>query len=249
MSKRVLLAAIITLSSSFGWAQLSGLPAPSVSNTNDGVHAGADLLYCNTTQPSILSTITNAQGWGGSTGSGTCTKYLLNLPSAAPPDSLQLMEFPSPTSSASQATWVDPTALTTAAQCLAAVTVTTPCIAYQANATGLSATFSGTLHALYTTAAPANGVFEFCPTEFQNTGTGTIAGQAVMQVNWTTAGGNAVSGANLQNITFQTGGGVGNGSCTTVSTAVNTTLSVNMTTASGTGTVTWEYDLVVRRLK
>lgn len=247
MSKRVLLAIVFAITH-LSLAQLSGLPAPSVNSTNDGVHASGDFLFCNTTEPTILGTISNAQGWGGSTGSGSCTPYLLNVPSS-PPSALTIMEFPAVASSASQAVFVGPTALTTAAQCLAAATVTTPCIALQVNATGLTATAAGTTSTLYTTSAPANGVFEFCPTLFQDSGVATPTGTAQMQVTWTTAGGTSLTTAALQSITFATGGGVGNGSCTTVSTAVNTTLSVITKAVSGTGTVTWEYDLVVRRLK
>lgn len=138
----------------------------------------------------------------------------------------------------------------TTANCLAAaVPIAIPCIVYTNSATGLTATSAGTTQTLYTSSAPAGASFEFCPTMFQNTGTGSIAGQASMNITWTTVAGSSVTAATEANMPFQSGGFTGNGTCSTVSTASGSTLSFIMTTSGGTGTVTWEYTLTVRRLR
>jgi hypothetical protein len=246
MSKKLLLA-VFLLSCGIGQAQLAGLPAPSVNAPNDGVHLSGDFLYCNTTQPSILSTITNAQGWGGSTASSTCTKYLLNVPSSPPTltDVPSIMEFPAVASSTSQGTFTGATALTTYAQCLAAVTVTTPCIAAYGTANTLGTTGTTGTVVLYTTSAPANGVFEFCPNTF--TDTAGTAGNINATITWTTPQGLAVSGT-YGGTYAATSAYVGIQTCATFATKVNTTASFAIAAASATGSLSWEYAYVVRRL-
>ena len=248
---RLWIGVLSLLLSASAFGQVNGLPAQSVLGVNDGVHAGQDFLFCNTTNP---STSTNAQGWVGSTGSGTCTSYGLNIPSAVPTGPA-LMEFPSPTSSFSQGAWVNPTSLTTTAQCLAATPpVLTPCIAYQTGPlTGLTSTYTGSTVTLYTTNAPAGALFEFKISIVENANaTGTVGGGPALTFSaWTPTvipSGN-LNGYSLFNFTFQTQTyTIFDSTVFSIDTKSGTSLAFNMATVSGTGTLTWGYQLVVERI-
>jgi hypothetical protein len=253
MKKRLVLVLLLFGSALFGQTT-TGLPAPSVSSVNDGTHFGLDLLYCNTTVPTSFSGLTNVQGWGGSTSSGTCTPYILNVP-ATGPSVLSIMEFPALASSRSQAVNVSPANLLTTTQCLAAVApVTTPCIAYQSGSiTALTSTYTGSTITLYTTNAPASAYFEFDITIIENANaTGTVGGAPTLTFSAFTPpqlSSGSMNGYSFFNFPFQTQtynifdyGSFG------ISTKSGSSLAFAMATASGTGTLSWGYDIVVRRL-
>lgn len=136
----------------------------------------------------------------------------------------------------------------TPTDCLAPATVTVPCAGYQSGSvTALSATYAGSPQIIYSSNAPAGAVLEICPNLYQNSGTGT--GTMELTASWTTPGGSAVTNAVLQAVVFDSGGGVGFGGCSTIATESGTTASVNVLAAGGSGTVSWEYNLVVKRIR
>jgi hypothetical protein len=141
------------------------------------------------------------------------------------------------------------------AACLAvAVPIAVPCIAYQSGPiTGLTSTYTGPTITLYTSNAPAGAYFEFDITIIENANaTGTVGGAPTLTFSAFTppqlSSGN-MNGYSFFNFPFQTQtynifdyGSFG------VSTKSGTSLAFAMATASGTGTISWGYDIVVRRI-
>jgi hypothetical protein len=169
--------------------------------------------------------------------SGACTA---NLP-------LELLAPAGVLYSCQNGTWgvLTPASNLTPAACLAATTVTTPCVVYQGSFTGLGVSGTTGVQALYTTSAPAGATFQFCPTVF--TGTAGTGGTIQLQVSYTTPGGQSRSSNNV-NSTNLTNTGLQLSTCQTIAVAANSTLSFAVLAVSGTGTPSWETEPVVTRI-
>ena len=212
-------------------------------STSDGVHPGQMALPWQTTANAAP---TSATGWEGAVASSGTAGWF-DLP-ASPPSTLSLMEFGAVSSNHSVGSNVSPTAITTTAQCLAATTVTTPCIAWQGAATGLNNTGTSGTVTLYTSAAPANGVFQFCPNMLLDNAGGS-GGNLVTQVNFTTPASYSSSNYSLLSLAV-TSSYTGAFSCATIMTGSGTTLAFDIAAVSVTGgPINWEYNGVVMRLR
>lgn len=216
--------------------------------TSDGVHQGQMALVGNTTAAAIPA---NQFGWLGFLSTSATALFL--QPSSTSPTATQLMEFGAPSGNISAQTWVNPTGLTTTAQCLAAaVPITTPCIAYQSGAvTALTSASGGTPVTLYTTSAPSGGVFQFNAGMVQDTFTsGTAGGFMTLEITGTTPAGVSISTAVALATAFAgTAPQFGTSAPYVFTTGNNSTLSFNVLALTGTGVLTWEYNLVVMRLR
>lgn len=129
--------------------------------------------------------------------------------------------------------------------CLAAVTISVPCVAYQHAFTALGvASTTGTI-TLYSSNAPANATFLLCGSVMVTTP--ATAGTAAFAISWTTPGGLVQNGAWLISGSL-TSTGLSNAGCTTVVTKANTSLSFVISAQGATGSPVWESDPVVVRL-
>jgi hypothetical protein len=136
----------------------------------------------------------------------------------------------------------------TAANCLAATTINTPCIAWQGAATGLNNTGTSGTVTLYTSSAPANGVFMFCPNILIDNAGGS-GGTLTLQVAFTTPASYSSSNYGLLSIST-TSSYTGDFSCATIMTGSGSSLSFDIAALSVTGgPVSWEYNGVAMRLR
>lgn len=134
----------------------------------------------------------------------------------------------------------------TPAACLAATSVSTPCVAYAGSFTGLGVSGTTAVQTLYTSNAPANASFQVCPAVTINTA-GT-AGNAVLQVSFTTPGGTARVTSSFLSVALTTAGNQ-IGGCSSVTMGANSSFSFAVLAVSGTGTPVWETEPVVLRLR
>jgi hypothetical protein len=134
----------------------------------------------------------------------------------------------------------------TTATCLAAAApLTAPCVVATGTATGFGvASTSGTI-TLYTANAPNHATFSICPTIYIDTA-GT-AGNAVVNMAWTTPSGVVLSGYGFQTISLTAAGSLAN-FCQTFSTKLNTSASFVISAVGGTGSPVWEYSYNVTRM-
>jgi hypothetical protein len=133
--------------------------------------------------------------------------------------------------------------VSTTASCIAATTVTTPCLALQQTRTGLNATTSVS-NTIYTTSAPANATYQICANIFISTsGTGTANLGAI----WTTPGSVVESGYTFATANLSSTSNNWVGCFTTISKAA-TSLSYYLNVSGGSGSPVWEGDFVVTRL-
>lgn len=169
--------------------------------------------------------------------SGTCTA---SMP-------LQLLVPAGILYSCQNGTWgaLTPASNFTPAACLAATTVTSPCIAYQGTFTALGVSGTTGVQALYASNAPANASFQVCPAVTINTA--GSAGSAVLQVSFTTPGGTTRATSSFLSVALtSTGNQIGG--CSSVTTGANSSFSFAVLAVSGTGTPVWETEPVVMRI-
>jgi hypothetical protein len=170
--------------------------------------------------------------------SGACTA---NLP-------LELLAPAGVLYSCQSGTWgvLTPASNLTPAACLAATTVTTPCVVYQGSFTGLGASGTTGVQTLYTTSAPAGATFQFCPLVF--IATAGSGGTVAVQATYTTPGGTSRSTSTIGPTANLTSTGLQFSTCIPLAVAANSTLSFAVLALSGTGTPTWETEPVVTRI-
>jgi hypothetical protein len=133
-----------------------------------------------------------------------------------------------------------------ATSCLAATTVSTPCVAYSGTFTALGVSGTTGVQTFYTANAPAGATFQFCPTAF--IGTAGTAGTVQMQITYTTPGGQTRSASPVQSVALTVTGLVLSG-CSVIAVQANSSLSFAVLAASGTGSPVWETGPVVTRLR
>lgn len=183
--------------------------------------------------------------WGGFL-SASATAYGYQ-PSATAPTAGQLDELGAPDGSGwSAITHVNPTGLTTAAQCLAAaVPITTPCIAGSGTASALNGTGTTGTITFYTSSAPSAALFNLCV--FVAVDTAGTAGTITPTFAWTTPGGLSESGAFLGTVSMTTAFNQ-IGSCAVIQTKVSTSFTMSIAAGSATGSPLWEYGYTLTRL-
>jgi hypothetical protein len=204
------------------------------SSTNGVPASNVDYLRCDSVSHTIVA----------SENDGTETPVLLSGGPAGTPSSINLNNA-SGSPSLTQVTVTKPDSIT-AANCLAATTVSTPCLAYYNSWTGLGASGTTGYIQLYTTNAPAGATFLFCPD--YTISTAASAGSILSTASFTTIGGvtynNAwlsAPNANTTNLQDQP--------CEPITVGANSSLNFQVYAGNGiTGSPVWEVQVSVLRM-